>query len=132
MQQGDPLGPLLFSMVIQELITAIATECKLSLNLWYLDDGVLAGLAAQAHKAFRLIQRMGPELGLELNVGKTELVTYFGGTPDPLDAAGRRRSGAGARGQEAAAQLGHRRQVRARRVARALSPRPAQAKGRQI
>ena len=36
-------------MVIQELITAIATECKLALNLWYLDDGVLAGSAAQVH-----------------------------------------------------------------------------------
>ena len=83
-QQGDPLGPLLFSMVIQELITAIATECKLALNLWYLDDGVLAGSAAQVHKAFLLIQRMGPELGLELNVGKTELVTFFDGTPDPF------------------------------------------------
>jgi hypothetical protein len=83
-QQGDPLGPLLFSMVIQELITAIATECKLALNLWYLDDGVLAGSAAQVHQAFLLIQRMGPELGLELNVGKTELVTFFDGTPDPF------------------------------------------------
>ena len=83
-QQGDPLGPLLFSMVIQELITAITKQCKLALNLWYLDDGVLAGSATEVHKAFLLIQQMGPDLGLELNVGKTELVTFFDGTPDPF------------------------------------------------
>ena len=71
-------------MVIQELITAITKQCKLALNLWYLDDGVLAGSATEVHKAFLLIQQMGPDLGLELNVGKTELVTFFDGTPDPF------------------------------------------------
>ncbi len=46
-QQGDPLGPLLFSLVIQKLIAAIAAKCPaLALNLWYLDDALLAGRLA--------------------------------------------------------------------------------------
>ncbi len=44
MQQGDPLAPLLFSLVIQKLIAAINARCPgLELNLWYMDDGVLGG-----------------------------------------------------------------------------------------
>ena len=45
-QRGDPLGPLLFSLVLHKLIRTIIedTECsQLLLNLWYLDDGVLSG-----------------------------------------------------------------------------------------
>ena len=34
----------------------------------------MARTSAQVHKAFLLIQQLGPELGLELNVGKTEPV----------------------------------------------------------
>ena len=38
-QQGDPLGPLCFSLVIQDIIVAISNACpNLALNLWYLDD----------------------------------------------------------------------------------------------
>lgn len=38
-QQGDPLGPLSFSLTIHPIV-----ECLLSeLNLWYLDDGTLGG-----------------------------------------------------------------------------------------
>ena len=37
------LGPLLFSLVIQKLIAAFTAKCPgLALNLWYLDDGVIA------------------------------------------------------------------------------------------
>ena len=38
-QQGDPLGPLLFCLAIAP-ITKQLSSC---LNLWYLDDGFLAG-----------------------------------------------------------------------------------------
>ena len=63
-QQGDPLGPLLFSLVIQELINAINTACpELDLNWWYLDDGVIAGKAESVMRAFRLIVDLGPDLG---------------------------------------------------------------------
>ena len=34
-QQGDPLGPLCFSLAIHDLISKLSSE----LNTWYLDDG---------------------------------------------------------------------------------------------
>ena len=37
-QQGDPLGPFLFSLGIQDLVSS----CKSEFNVWYLDDGTLA------------------------------------------------------------------------------------------
>ena len=76
-QQGDPLGPLLFSMVIHEIITAIKAECpNLALNLWYLDDGVIMGKHDDVLKALSIIQRIGPELGMDLNLKKNELVKF--------------------------------------------------------
>ena len=43
-QQGDPLGLLLFSMVIHELVRKTAAECpNLPLHRWYLDDGIIGG-----------------------------------------------------------------------------------------
>ena len=41
LQQGDPLGPLLFSLAIQDLIS----NCDSKFNMWYLDDGTLGGNA---------------------------------------------------------------------------------------
>ena len=45
-QQGNPLGPLLFSLVLNILVAAISTrdECAgLNFHAWYMDDGALAG-----------------------------------------------------------------------------------------
>ena len=39
-QQGDPLGPLLFSIVLAPIIEEIRA-LNPRLNLWYLDDGVI-------------------------------------------------------------------------------------------
>ena len=36
-QQGDPLGPLLFSLAINDLVKSL----KSILNIWYLDDGTI-------------------------------------------------------------------------------------------
>ena len=43
-QQGDPLGPLLFCLVLHVLVRKIQADCPdLLLHKWYLDDGALAG-----------------------------------------------------------------------------------------
>lgn len=67
-QQGDPLGPLLFPLVLHKLASAIATECPEV--LWYLDDDVIAG----PRVAFlSIVQQYGPLLGLFVNTTKCEL-----------------------------------------------------------
>ena len=45
-QQGDPLSPLFFCLVLHILITAIVGEescSSLLFQAWYQDDGVIAG-----------------------------------------------------------------------------------------
>ena len=64
---------------------AINASCPgLALNLWYLDDGVLAGRTADVAAALQVIAELGPDLGLELNLVKNEAVFFWGDTPDPF------------------------------------------------
>jgi hypothetical protein len=78
-QQGDPLGPLLFCLVLHVIVQKIVEKCpNLDLHRWYLDDGVLCGDAAQVVHAFGIISRFGPDNGLMLNLAKCELFS-----PDP-------------------------------------------------
>ena len=60
-QQGDPLGPLLFSLVLHPLALKIQKEFpNLLLNVWYLDDGCIVGDIADVHAVFQLVQAEGP------------------------------------------------------------------------
>ena len=75
-QQGDPLGPLLFSLVLHKLVRSIAVDSESSellFNIWYLDDGTLAGPKDAVKHAIHLIQQFGPSLGLYINMAKCEL-----------------------------------------------------------
>ena len=75
-QQGDPLGPLLFSLVLHKLVLSIAQDkdcLSLLSNRWYLDDGVLSGHSQAVTWVVTLIQEMCPSLGLFINVSKCEL-----------------------------------------------------------
>jgi hypothetical protein len=73
-QQGDPLGPLLFSLVLNKVVVAINQRCSdLLLNGWYLDDGVLIGNAESVLRAYGILVEIGSELGLELNERKCVL-----------------------------------------------------------
>ena len=75
-QQGDPLGPLLFSIVLYKLVLSLAQDkdcVSLLFNRWFLDDGVLAGHSQAVNRAVTLIQEMGPSLGLFINFSKCEL-----------------------------------------------------------
>jgi hypothetical protein len=73
-QQGDPLGPFLFSIVLQVLIDDMPAGLA---NLWYLDDGNFAGTRAEQEEVLEL---MGSDRakanGVFKNMGKTKVV-YF-------------------------------------------------------
>ena len=71
-QQGDPLGPMLFCLTIHKLVSSLSSE----FSVFYLDDGTLGGnfedLQADLH-------RMGVEgeaLGLHLNAAKSDLIAH--------------------------------------------------------
>ncbi|KAL5479135.1 hypothetical protein EMCRGX_G022619 [Ephydatia muelleri] len=75
-QQGDPLGPLLFCLVLQQITSAIAedVDCEsLLFHHWYIDDGVVAGPVAAIARVLAIIQESGPPLGLNINIAKCEL-----------------------------------------------------------
>ena len=67
-QQGDPLGPLCFSLAIHDLISNLNSD----LNAWYLDDGTLAGNPDSVRSDFEIIIGRQESLGLEVNVSKCE------------------------------------------------------------
>jgi hypothetical protein len=68
-QQGDPCGPLLFSLAIQPLLLQLKS---LGLDVrFYLDDGILRGSPVALEKALEEINRFGSASGLTLNWDKS-------------------------------------------------------------
>ena len=49
---------------------------KLALNLWYLDDGILAGPSCDVRHALDVTAMSGPKWGLHINVAKCEIATH--------------------------------------------------------
>ena len=75
-QQGDPLGPLLCCLVLQQVVSAITEDAdcaSLLFNKWYIDDGVVAGPIAAIACVLAIIQDRRPPLGLYINIAKYEL-----------------------------------------------------------
>ena len=75
-QQGNPLGPLLFCLVLHKVLSAIVSDsiCSdLLFHAWYIDDGVIAGSEQAVVQALSIIQDLGPTLGLMINPSKCEL-----------------------------------------------------------
>lgn len=70
-QQGDPLGPLLFSLVLQPIISKLTSP----LNLFYLDDGTLGGDPEIVLSDFIKLVDACKSVGLIINPDKCEL--YF-------------------------------------------------------
>ena len=69
-QQGDPLGPLLFSLTINEALSSI--QCNFVAG--YLDDITMGGPVAQVAEEISKFEISTKELGLQLNYGKCEIV----------------------------------------------------------
>ena len=56
-QQGSPLGPLLFSLVLTDLLDNIDIPSDLLLQIWYLDDGTIVDPSSSVLKVFHEIGR---------------------------------------------------------------------------
>ena len=85
-QQGDPLGPLLFALVLQKLVSSLDAdeECaEILLQAWYLDDGALAGTRSAVLRALHVIEELGPALGLHVNLAKCEMFSRQGNISFP-------------------------------------------------
>jgi hypothetical protein len=76
-QQGDPLGPFLFSLGINDLIG----QCKSHFNIWYLDDGTLGGTVEDVLSDYNAIVKSNESLGLTVNPSKSEIMII---NEDPL------------------------------------------------
>ena len=68
-QQGDPLGPFLFSLAIKDLISS----CESELNCWYLDDGTIASNPETVMEDYKKILQCSDSLGLSVNPNKCEI-----------------------------------------------------------
>eukprot|EP00731_Ephydatia_muelleri_P009283 Em0004g1621a len=86
-QQGDPLGPLLFSLVLNILVMKVARDSacsNLPFHAWYLDDGVIAGPRSSLCRILSLLQEEGPALGIIVNLPKCEAFSRHGLDMFPL------------------------------------------------
>ena len=70
MQQGGPLGPLLFSLAIHD----IASSKKSNFDVWYLDDVTIAWDPISVCDDVERCYCMLADIGLFLNLSKSELV----------------------------------------------------------
>ena len=72
-QQGDPLGPLLFSAGVEPLAAGLK-QGSVDFSIFYLDDGLLAGSLADVSDALTKLQQAAAALGLAVNLSKSEAI----------------------------------------------------------
>ena len=80
-QQGDPIGPLLFALALQPLLLELdkgRSEHGLQLVYSYLDDLILAGDQQQVARAFHFLKGAASQMGLEFNTSKCEVIPAAG------------------------------------------------------
>jgi hypothetical protein len=81
-QQGCPLGSLLFCLVLRRVTDRISELFpNLSLNAWYIDDGSIIGDCNDVRKVIDVINEMGSNLGISINMSKCELIWTTGQPP---------------------------------------------------
>ena len=94
-QQGDPFGPLLFSLTLWPIIEAEIESKRpnLTQHCWYLDDGIIAGTEPKLNEALDILNVSGKTCGLELRRDKCEV--WSKGALKTIDSRMKRNSGEG-------------------------------------
>ena len=77
-QQGDPLGPLLFCIAIHDLINTVKSE----FSVFYLDDGILGGSSKDVISDLKVLEERARHIGLVLNHSKSECICKDPSTRD--------------------------------------------------
>ena len=72
-QQGDSLGPLLFSFVVLQFLDHHCSNSDLSLHLWYLDDSTFIATQKLVTAIVDCLAMNGLDFGLHLNLEKCEV-----------------------------------------------------------
>ena len=67
-QQGDPLGPILFCFAIQPLVLKL----RLEFSVFYLDEGTIGGCVEDVIHELQLVEEEAGIVGLPLNHRKTD------------------------------------------------------------
>ena len=68
-QQGDPLGSILFAFAVDEIVRSVRS----SINIWYLDDATIGGPVEIVCEDLHLIIPMLSDIGHEVNPSKSEI-----------------------------------------------------------
>ena len=76
-QQGDPLGPLLFSLVVLELSDDTGNTSDIQLSIWYLDDGTFIVKKGSVSNFLSLMISKGPAFNLQLNLEKYKFLALW-------------------------------------------------------
>jgi hypothetical protein len=82
-QQGDPIGSLLFCLAIQPLLRSLSS----TLRIGYLDDITLGGSKSTVNSDVLKIVESGATIGLHLNMSKCEVISSCNIEPDYISLA---------------------------------------------
>ena len=75
-RQGDPLGPMLFSIAIQGILDGVKADYS-DLKIWaYLDDVTIVGNPERVIQAYEKFMAGASQIGLENNESKCKLSTH--------------------------------------------------------
>jgi hypothetical protein len=81
-QQGDPLGPPLFCLALDQMVKSLQAP----FNVWYLDDGTIGGSVEEVLAAVDAVVAFETCSGLALNPAKCEVYFLHFTEPQKQDA----------------------------------------------
>ena len=71
-QQGDPLGPVLFALAVDEISRSVRSPT----NIWYLDDATIGGPMESVCEDLRRIIPMLSDIGLKVTKQSRKCQTF--------------------------------------------------------